>query len=144
MLWINKPAILIGRNQNTLSEINLDYVKKNDILVVRRLSGGSTVYNDKGNMNFTFINYRDSADNDTKNRFKKFALPVINALQSLGVNAIFTGRNDIVIDGKNFQEMPSTFKGTSYSIMELYSMITICQNYLWYLKEMQEELSLLH
>ncbi|TCU68136.1 lipoate-protein ligase A [Tissierella praeacuta] len=102
MLWINKPSILIGRNQNTVSEINLDYVKNNGIEVVRRLSGGGTVYNDFGNMNFTFITNRISLEPQIKNGFEKFALPVINALQSLGVNAIFTGRNDITIDDKKF------------------------------------------
>lgn len=102
MLWINKPSILIGRNQNTISEINLDYIKDNGIEVVRRLSGGGTVYNDLGNMNFTFITNRNSSDPQVKNGFQKFALPVINALQSLGVNAVFTGRNDIVIDDKKF------------------------------------------
>ena len=102
MLWINKPSILIGRNQNTLSEINLDYVKENDILVVRRPSGGGTVYNDLGNVNFSFITYRNSSQAKIKDGFEKFALPVINALQSLGINAVFTGRNDITIDGKKF------------------------------------------
>lgn len=102
MLWINRPALLIGRNQNTLSEINLDYVKKNNMTVVRRLSGGGTVYNDLGNINFTFITHRDPFDSKVQNGFKKFALPIINALQSLGINAEFTGRNDIVIDNKKF------------------------------------------
>ncbi|WP_313756751.1 lipoate--protein ligase [Tissierella sp.] len=102
MLWINKPSILIGRNQNTVSEINLDYVKNNGIEVVRRLSGGGTVYNDFGNMNFTFITNRNPLEPQVKNGFEKFALPVINALQSLGVNAVFTGRNDITIDDKKF------------------------------------------
>ena len=102
MLWINKPSILIGRNQNTISEINLDYVKENGIDVVRRLSGGGTVYNDLGNINFTFITYRNESEPQVKNGFEKFALPVINALQSLGVNAVFTGRNDITIDDKKF------------------------------------------
>lgn len=54
MLWINKPSILIGRNQNTISEINLDYVKENGIDVVRRLSGGGTVYNDLWKYEFYF------------------------------------------------------------------------------------------
>ncbi|NLJ98716.1 MAG: lipoate--protein ligase [Tissierellia bacterium] len=102
MLWINKPSILIGRNQNTISEINLDYVKENDIIVVRRLSGGGTVYNDLGNMNFTFITHRDSSGFKVKNGFERFALPVVGALQSLGVKAEFTGRNDIIIEGKKF------------------------------------------
>lgn len=98
MLWINKPAILIGRNQNTMSEIELDYVKDNNIEVVRRLSGGGTVYNDYGIMNFSFITYKDS--NPLNDGFEKFAKPVIEALRSLGVNAEFTGRNDILIEGK--------------------------------------------
>ncbi|WFA08861.1 lipoate--protein ligase [Tissierella sp. Yu-01] len=102
MLWINKPSILIGRNQNTLSEININYVRDKDIVVVRRLSGGGTVYNDLGNINYTFITYRNSNEVQVKNGFEKFALPVINALQSLGVNAVFTGRNDITIDEKKF------------------------------------------
>lgn len=102
MLWINRPSILIGKNQNTISEINMDYVKENNISIVRRLSGGGTVYNDLGNMNFTFITYRNSKDPQVKNGFEKFASPVISALQSLGVNAVFTGRNDITIEDKKF------------------------------------------
>lgn len=100
MLWINVPSILIGKNQNTLSEINLDYINKNNIFVVRRLSGGGAVYNDLDNINFTFIAHRSSSYTKTENKFEKFALPIINALKSLGINAKFTGRNDITIDDK--------------------------------------------
>lgn len=102
MLWINRPSILIGKNQNTLSEINLDYVEENDITVVRRLSGGGTVFNDLGNMNYTFITYRNSSDPQVKNGFEKFAIPIISALRSLGIDALFSGRNDITIEGKKF------------------------------------------
>lgn len=102
MLWINKPSILIGRNQNTLTEINFDYVNANNIDVVRRLSGGGAVYNDHGNINFSFITYRDEENCKVESGFEKFALPVIKALNSLGVNAEFTGRNDITIDEKKF------------------------------------------
>ncbi|MDD4725504.1 MAG: lipoate--protein ligase [Tissierellia bacterium] len=102
ILWINRPSILIGKNQNTFSEINLSYVKENDISVVRRLSGGGTVFNDLGNMNYTFITYRTVNEPKVKNGFEKFALPMVKALQSLGVNAVFTGRNDITIEGKKF------------------------------------------
>lgn len=102
ILWINRPSILIGKNQNTLSEINMNYVKENDISVVRRLSGGGTVYNDLGNMNYTFITHRDAKEPKLQNGFEKFARPVVDALNSLGVNAVFTGRNDIEIEGKKF------------------------------------------
>ncbi len=100
VLWKNRPAILIGRNQNTLTEINEDYVQEENIDVVRRLSGGGTVFNDYGNINFTFITRKNQNENYLKNGFEKFALPVIKALDSLGVKAVFTGRNDILLDGK--------------------------------------------
>ena len=134
MLWINKPSILIGRNQNTISEINLDYVKENDIIVVRRLSGGGTVYNDLGNMNFTFITHRDSSGFKVKNGFERFALPVVGALQSLGVKAEFTGRNDIIIEGKEVFGNANTIKRINFFIMELFYMTVICQSFLWHLK----------
>jgi lipoate---protein ligase len=99
ILWRNIPCILIGKNQNAMSEINMDFVKKNGIKIVRRLSGGGAVFNDLGNINFTFITQKDN--NDTIN-FKKFAQPIINALRDLGIQAEFSGRNDITIEGKKF------------------------------------------
>lgn len=99
ILWQNEPSVIIGRNQNTIEEINIKFIKDNNIHVVRRLSGGGAVYHDLGNLNFTFIvkNKGDVADN-----FKKFTEPVVSLLRSLGVDAQFTGRNDITIDGKKF------------------------------------------
>lgn len=102
ILWRNRPSILIGRNQNTLTEIDYEYVRQEKIDVVRRLSGGGTVFNDLGNINFTFITKKAQDGSSLSNGFEKFALPVIKALQSLGVNAVFTGRNDITIDEKKF------------------------------------------
>jgi len=97
ILWQNEPSVIIGRNQNTIEEINKNYIEEKDINVVRRLSGGGAVYHDFGNLNFTFItkNFKSNVNN-----FKTFTQPVIDALQKLGVNAVFHGRNDIVVDGK--------------------------------------------
>ena len=99
MLWRNEPCIVIGKNQNTLSEINIDYVKENNITVVRRLSGGGAVFHDLGNLNFTFI-VNDKEDSFTN--FKKFTQPIIEVLKGLNVHAEFSGRNDLTIDGKKF------------------------------------------
>ncbi|HOB19120.1 MAG TPA: lipoate--protein ligase [Candidatus Atribacteria bacterium] len=99
ILWQNEPSVIIGRNQNTIEEININFIKDNNIHVVRRLSGGGAVYHDLGNLNFTFIvrNKGDVAEN-----FRKFTEPVVSLLRSLGVDAQFTGRNDITIDGRKF------------------------------------------
>lgn len=99
MLWRNEPCILIGKNQNTLSEINIDYVKEKNIPVVRRMSGGGTIFCDFGILQFTFISCNKGnkfAD------FSKFTSPIIGALKKLGVEAELSGRNDLTIDGKKF------------------------------------------
>lgn len=99
LLWINEPSIIVGKNQNTIEEINLDYIRENNINVVRRLSGGGAVYHDYGNLNYTII----SKSNETSAfNFEAFSQPVIEVLAKLGVKAEFTGRNDIVIDGRKF------------------------------------------
>ena len=97
LFYINAPSIIIGRHQNTLEEINSEYVKENHIHVVRRLSGGGAVYHDLGNLNFSFIT---SYQQENFNNFKKFTEPVVRSLNRLGVKAELSGRNDILVDGR--------------------------------------------
>jgi len=97
LFYVNKPSIIIGRNQNTLEEINAAYVEANDIHVVRRVSGGGAVYHDTGNLNFSFIT--DYAP-DRLNNFTHFTRPIIHALNDLGVPAELKGRNDIVVNDR--------------------------------------------
>ncbi|AZV41628.1 lipoate--protein ligase [Peribacillus asahii] len=97
LFYINKNAIIIGKNQNTVEEINQDYVDEQGITVVRRLSGGGAVYHDLGNLNFSFIT---KDDGDSFHNFKKFTEPVVKALGKLGVQAELSGRNDIMAEGK--------------------------------------------
>ncbi len=99
MLWRNRPAIIVGKHQNTLSEINLEYVRQNHIPVVRRLSGGGTVFHDLGNLNFTFIM---SGEPGKLVDFRKFTKPILEVLAILGVEARFEGRNDLTIAGRKF------------------------------------------
>lgn len=97
IFWQNENTVVVGRNQNAYEEINHEYVNENNVNVVRRLSGGGTVYHDFGNLNFTFIT---DATKDSVNNYKKFTEPVVKALKAIGVEAEFSGRNDIVVEGK--------------------------------------------
>ncbi|GAA3401806.1 lipoate--protein ligase [Paenibacillus hodogayensis] len=94
LFYINEPSIIIGKNQNTVEEINADYVKENGINVVRRLSGGGAVYHDLGNLNFSFIT---NDDGKSFHNYRKFTEPVVQALRQLGVEAELTGRNDVQV-----------------------------------------------
>jgi lipoate-protein ligase A len=99
ILWQNAPSVIVGRNQNTLSEINVDYIKEQNVSVVRRLTGGGAVFHDLGNLNYTFV------VNDSEGSvfdFEKHTAPIIEVLQKLSVDARFSGRNDLTIDGKKF------------------------------------------
>jgi len=99
MLWQNNNSIIIGRHQNTLEEIDSDFVKENSITVARRLSGGGAVYHDMGNLNFTFIT---AADKQKGLDFSAFCEPIRKALCSFGVPVELSGRNDMTVEGKKF------------------------------------------
>lgn len=100
LIYFNDPAIIVGKHQNTLAEINKPFVEANGIKVVRRLSGGGAVYHDYGNLNFSF--HTKFNENDDFVDFSKFTKPVIDLLNQMGVRAMFKGRNDLVIDDKKF------------------------------------------
>lgn len=102
MLWRNAPAIIVGRHQNTLAEINLDFVREHNLPVVRRLSGGGAVFHDLGNLNFTFIAGGGEGSRRNEVDFRRFTQPILDALRDLSVDARFEGRNDLTIDGRKF------------------------------------------
>lgn len=99
ILWINGPAIIVGKNQNTIEEINADYTKENNIKIVRRITGGGAVYHDLGNLNFSII---QNVDGIEKIDFGKINVPIVKSLEKLGIMAELSGRNDITLDEKKF------------------------------------------
>ena len=112
--YINSPCIILGRYQDAYEEINQDYVEQNNIIVTRRTSGGGAVYDDLGNVSFSFIT---KDDGDSIGNFRKFTDPVISALHKLGATeAGMTGRNDLQINGKKFSgNAMKTEKGRMFS-----------------------------
>ncbi|MBP3839977.1 MAG: lipoate--protein ligase [Chryseobacterium sp.] len=99
LLYVNAPSIIVCKFQNTLAEINLDYVQEKAIKVVRRMSGGGAVYHDLGNLNFSF--HTLLGDHDFGD-FSVFTQPVLRLLNRFGVPAALQGRNDLLVDGKKF------------------------------------------
>lgn len=108
LLYINEPAVIIGRNQNTVAEIDQAFVQAKGIHVVRRLSGGGAVYHDLGNLNFSFVSHgRDHLHN-----FARFTEPVVQTLNRLGVPAELRGQSDIFANGKKISGNAQYASGT--------------------------------
>lgn len=97
ILWQNYNTIVIGKNQNALEEINQKAVENDGVKVARRLSGGGAVFQDEGNLCFTFIH---QANKENVSNYEHFLQPIIKVLQKLGLNAQYSGKNDLSIDGK--------------------------------------------
>jgi len=92
-LWQNRPAVIVGFNQEVNTEVNLDYLKANGIALVRRVTGGGAVYHDLGNLNYTIVGRSEDLERD----YPEYASLMMKALQALGVPATLSGRNDILV-----------------------------------------------
>ncbi|HDR50833.1 MAG TPA: lipoate--protein ligase [Mariniphaga anaerophila] len=97
MLWQSDNAVVVGKHQNALAEINYPFVYRNNITVARRISGGGTVFHDAGNVNFSYIK---NVSSPAEISFKLFTEPVVKALAKLDVKATTSGRNDLLVEGK--------------------------------------------
>jgi len=97
ILWQNDNTVIVGRNQNAERELNVGFAKEIHASVMRRSTGGGTVYHDLGNLNYSFIQSVDHPDALDKRVLMK---PMIDALNRLGIPAEMQGRNDIAIGGR--------------------------------------------
>lgn len=104
LFWRTTPTLMVGRYQNVLEEVDRAYAAAHGIRIVRRMSGGGTIYTDPGGWQFTFI--EDAREEDIQ--FQRYIAPVTGALAELGVEASFNGRNDLTVGGKRSPETPST------------------------------------
>ena len=96
LLWRNRPAVVVGCYQNICREVHVRALLEQNIPVVRRMSGGGTVYHDLGNLNYSFITDEEAGSL----RLERFTAPVVDALASLGLQAEASGRNDILVEGR--------------------------------------------
>lgn len=113
IMYINNPSVIVGVHQNAYAEVNFPFLKKNQLQLVRRTSGGGAVYHDYGNLIFENI----VIDNDDHfGDYEYFAQPIIDALHDMGAKGVeMRGRNDIVVDGKKFSGMTMFKVGHSYA-----------------------------
>lgn len=96
LFWRVEPTLMVGRNQDTHAETDTDYARRHGIHIVRRLSGGGTIYTDPNTWQYSFIlpKKQDGVD------FRPYTDRVVAVLCALGVPACFSGRNDILADGR--------------------------------------------
>lgn len=97
LIWRNGPSIIVGRHQNTVEEIDADFIRSRQLPVVRRPTGGGAVYHDEGNVNFSFLTM---VDKNAPLGFADFLAPIVAALADLGVTGEFSSRNDITVAGR--------------------------------------------
>lgn len=96
LFWRTEPTLMLGKYQNPYEELNLKLAKEKGVKLVRRMSGGGTIYTDLGGWQFTFIDPEFSEEIE----FKKYTAYILDALNDLGLDVTFTGRNDLLLDGK--------------------------------------------
>ncbi len=113
LLYRNEPSVIVGRNQNVLEEVHDSHIREKGIPVLRRLSGGGTVYHDPQNLNFSFVTRYETS---RLHNFRFFNAPVVRILRTLGVPAEMNDRNDILADGRKISGSAQfSSKGRMYS-----------------------------
>ena len=125
MLWRNHRAIIVGRNQNPWSQVDAPRVQRHEIPVLRRLTGGGTVFQDTGNINFTFIRCRCGTPSLD---FSRFLAPITAFLTTAGLN-VRTGEAGALSSGdERYPAMPSSSTGAAHCITAPCCSMSTCRN----------------
>lgn len=108
MIWTAEPGVYVGKNQNTLEELNIDFVKENNFDVFRRLSGGGTIFHDENTVYYTFITKNERT---VKENFIYWNNVIVDFLNSIDIKAELSGRNDVLIEGRKISGSAEHYKG---------------------------------
>ena len=94
-LWSVRPTVIFGRNQDMEAEVNVPYCREHNIEMYRRKSGGGCVYADEGNLMISYI----TAEKDVNRAFDEYLSSLADALRCMGVDAVRTEHNDVLVGG---------------------------------------------
>jgi len=114
--WRNLNAVVVGRSQSIEKEVNLEACERYGTFVVRRFTGGGSVYQDHGNLNWTIVSRRDHPSAKAKGIlevFEVFSYPILEGIRTLGIRAEFKPPNSIFIDDKKISGMAAYIKRES-------------------------------
>ena len=100
MIWQTERCVMLGNNQIVDAEINRNFAERENIQIVRRSSGGGTIFCDMGTLLYTIILPYNHDEDTQKLAREKVAPPIVSALNDMGISALIEGRNDILVDGK--------------------------------------------
>jgi lipoate-protein ligase A len=139
--WINQPSAIIGISQDPLKEVYYNICKKCDIGVAKRFTGGGTVYNDLGNLNWTYIVQKGSTDIENfnaLNMYKHFSYPIIEFLKEENLDVFFKSPASIYLKNKKISGIAMGIKRNSvlcHGTLLINSDLKILESVLRNLKE---------
>ncbi|AEM38600.1 biotin/lipoate A/B protein ligase [Pyrolobus fumarii 1A] len=102
LYWFDPPSVTLGYFQRLEEAVDLEEAKRLGVNVVRRLSGGGSVYHDpKGEVTYSIAVPEEWLRGvDVAESFKLLAGWLVEALERLGFNPTFSGLNDILVNGR--------------------------------------------